>query len=422
MSASTPPTTHTKQQPEQDLVSRDFLLLFILATFSGCYISIYYCFEQWMERVLVTPGWRGILLGALFGVVMMTRPFATILLLKANKLPPMLLSLFVCSGVLFTYQFLPVDSPFFEWELLAIRVMQGFALAVFSSCTISLLVSCIPPGQSARGYALFSLSFLIPYALIPTIGEFLLPIVGDEPALFAWTASLFIPSVLILYCMRHKLREPEIAANLKEDFAGYRKKLLHNVRHSGLLLAFLAICCFGLCTNTCIYFMKGLCTLTGGDPTQFFFYYTVTMMIVRLRFSKQLDGLPRYKVVPIVAVSMAAGLVIIVAGPLWAYVPGTILYGVSLSLLYPLQASVIYDRSTPETRTVNSNLMTSMFDIAALTSPLLGGAILSTGLSYRAVILMGACTTVLSGILFTIDGIRQRRLAKKAGRQQSTAR
>ncbi len=403
-----PSTNTSAQHSEQDLVSRDFLLLFTLATFSGCYLAIYYCFEQWMERVFVSPGWRGILLGALFGMVMVIRPFATIALLKANKLPAMLVSLVVSSTVLFIYQFLTPGSPFFEWELLTVRIIQGFALAVFSSCTISLLVSSIPPGQSARGYALFSLSFLIPYALIPTIGEFLLPIVGDEPALFAWTSSLLIPSLIILYLMRHKLREPEIAVSLRDDFQNYRKKLLHNVRHSGLWLAFLAIGCFGLCTNTCIYFMKGLCSITGGDPTQFFFYYTVTMMIVRVLFSRQLDGLPRYKVVPFVAVTMASGLLCIVWGPLWLYVPGTILYGVSLSLLYPLQASGIYDRSTPETRSINSNIMTTMLDTAALTSPLLGGAILSSGLSYRAVISMGAFATFMSGLLFSIDGFWQR--------------
>ncbi|MDO5537595.1 MAG: MFS transporter, partial [Desulfovibrionaceae bacterium] len=161
----------------QTLLSRDFLLLFFLVLCANCYMAIYYCFEQWLEEALVPAGWRGLLLGALFGMVLVTRPAATVLLLKADRLLPMLLSMLFSSAVLFSYQFMPQDSPAFVWILLFVRLLQGFCLAVFSSCAVSLLVTCIPPGQSARGFALFSLTTLIPYAVAPSAGELLLPLV-----------------------------------------------------------------------------------------------------------------------------------------------------------------------------------------------------------------------------------------------------
>ncbi|MDO5536527.1 MAG: MFS transporter [Desulfovibrionaceae bacterium] len=398
---------------DRPLLSRDFVLLFCLALLSNCYLAVYYCFEQWMEHVMVAPGWRGVLLGSLFGMVMLFRPGASVLLIKASKLPPMLASILVANAVLLTYQFLSPDSVFFEWILLALRIVQGFFLAIFGACTTTLLVSCIPPGQSARGFALFSLTFLMPYALVPTIGEALLPVVGDEPALYACTALLGVPCLVILYLMRTRLREPEVAVSVREDFAVYRRKLVHGVLHSGLGLVLLSILTLGLCTSTCIYFMKGLCSLTGSDPAQFFFYYTVTIMIVRVVGSRHLDSLPRYRVVPVVALGMSLSLVLITWGPAWIYVPATVLYGLSISLIYPLQASVIYNRSTPDTRSVNSNLMLSMFDAAALLSPLVGGGILSAGLDYHAVIMLGAVSTVLSGSLFAADGLRQRSLKRR---------
>lgn len=36
-----------------------------------------------------------------------------------------------------------------------LRVIQGIALAVYSSCVVAVLVSCIPKGQSARGFLSF---------------------------------------------------------------------------------------------------------------------------------------------------------------------------------------------------------------------------------------------------------------------------
>ena len=53
-----------------------------------------------------------------------------------------------------------------------------------------MLVSCIPTGQSARGFALFSLTMLLPYSIIPALSERILPILGGEPHLFAFQAGL----------------------------------------------------------------------------------------------------------------------------------------------------------------------------------------------------------------------------------------
>ncbi|MDO5536526.1 MAG: MFS transporter [Desulfovibrionaceae bacterium] len=401
----------SKHAPES-LWSRDFILLFIITMFSTCYMAVYYCLEQWMEHVMVAPGWRGILLGSFFGIIMIARPFASVLLLKANKLPPMLVSVLVINAIFLVYQYLDPASQGFVWVLLLLRIVQGFFMAIFSACSVALLVSCIPPGQSARGFAIFSLTFLIPYAVIPSIGEYLLPILGGEPVLFAWTAAITVPSLIILYLMRAKLREPEVPVSVSQDFRAYRRDLLHSVSHSGLGLIYLALLCFGLCTSTCIYFIKGLCSLTGGDPAQFFFYYAATIVILRMIGSRLLDRLPGYTVVPVTAFVMFAALLVVAWGPLSLYGPATIVFAVSLSMLYPIEASIILNRSTPDTKTVNSNLMNTMFDAASLLSPIAGGVILSLGFSYHAVITMSAVTILLSGIFFRLDGARQSRLER----------
>lgn len=406
----------------EKLLSASFLMLFFLTLFANCYLSVYYCFEQWLDKLGVAPNWRGVLLGALFGMVMVARPIASIVLLKFNKLPAVLATLLVSTSVLFSYQFLDPQSPSFEWMLLGLRMVQGTSLAIFSACTVSLLVSCIPQGQSARGFALFSLTGLLPYAILPTLGEFLLPIVGSEPRLFAWTCLLVVPCLVMTLLLAPRFRTPEVTGQQSAHFGAYVRGLVKSVTHSGLGLVLLALLAFSLTTQTGIFFMKGLCAVRGYSAGDFFLCYTSTIMFVRVLGNSRLDMLPRYRVVPAVALLLSTSLLLMAFAPETAYIPATILYGASISLMYPLMASVIYNRSTRETRGVNSNAMMTMFDTAGLASPLLGGLVMDMGLGYQAVITAAALMAATSGGLFVADGIRQQGVRQQGVRRQGVRR
>ena len=180
-------------EPPQKLLSRDFILLFCMAMFSNSYIAVFYCFEQWLEGLSISPNWRGVLLSSLFAMVLLCRPLASVLLLKRGKLLAMLASIMVSSCVMLAYPYVRGEHVIgIIWLL---RIIQGIALAVYSSCTVAVLVSCIPKGQSARGFALFSLTMLLPYSIIPALAERLLPVLGGEPRLFALTAVLGLPAL-----------------------------------------------------------------------------------------------------------------------------------------------------------------------------------------------------------------------------------
>ena len=150
-------------QPEhvpQKLLSRDFLLLFLMAMCSNSYIAVYYCFEQWMQGLGIEPQWRGVLLSSLFAMILIFRPLTSVFMLRRSKLGAMIVSLIVMSLVMLVYPYVtPADAV---RTILGLRLVQGVALAVFSCCTVAVLVDCIPPGQSARGFALFSLPMLLP--------------------------------------------------------------------------------------------------------------------------------------------------------------------------------------------------------------------------------------------------------------------
>lgn len=188
------PFTKTAKQTakKEGRNSTDFLLLFFVLLCGNCFLAVYYCFEQWLEAVSVTPNWRGLLLGILYGMVMVTRPAVSLFMLSRSKLPAIAISLVVSMLILMSYQFLPPDSPLFVWMILVLRIVQGFFLAVFSSCVVAAIVRIFPTGRSAKGWALYSVANLLPYAAIPTIGEKLLPLVGGAPGyLPSWVSSAF---------------------------------------------------------------------------------------------------------------------------------------------------------------------------------------------------------------------------------------
>jgi MFS family permease len=397
------------------LLSRDFILLFCLSLCSNGHIAVFYCFEQWLEGIAVSANWRGMLISSMFVMVLFLRPPASFLLLKGGRLQALALSTAVLAVVMLAYIWAPAADviPY----VLALRVLQGVAIAVQSSCITSVLVNCIPPGQSARGFALFSLTVLLPYSIIPALSEkILLPALhGSEPRLFALTSVLAFISLLLVIPLAPRLRQVELTSTPK-DSAGENdgdKALWDSVRHSGLLCIFFACLCFSIMTVLAIFFMKGLCSLTGNQPSSFFSTYTLTIILIRLLTSKRLDEMPQHSVSFACAFVLALCMLGFAWGPQWAFIPIACLYGLGIGLLYPLLASLVYNRSTPVTRSFNSNMMMSSFDASGMLAPLVGGLVIHAGFGYRGVFTATAVSVTLCSLWILLDWLRFRTTQQK---------
>ncbi len=388
--------------PPQSLLSRDFVLLFCMTMFCNSFVAVFYCFEQWLEALSVSPNWRGILLSSMFAMVLVFRQVASVVFLRRGKLLPMALSIMVSSGVMLAYPY--VGGPHVIGMILLLRVVQGIALAVFSCCTVAVLVGCIPKGQSARGFAIFSLTLLLPYSIIPAVGEQILSLLGGEPHLFAFTALLGIPSLLMLIPLAPRLRTPEMAHTTEGGMSG--RELWRAVSHSGLFFVYMACMTFSVMTVLAIFFMKGLCSITGAHPAWFFSTYTLTIILVRLVGSNRLDSLPRHKITILCSALLVCCMLGLAWGPLWAFIPLTFLYGLGLGLLYPLLAAMVYDRSTPTTRSINSNVMMATFDSSGMFAPIIGGLVIYEGFGYRGVFAATAVSIALCGLCMLADKLR----------------
>ena len=208
---------HHAHGERQTLFTRDFILLFCMSMCCNSYLAVFYCFEQWLDSIHVSPSWRGILLSALFTMVLLLRPVFSVLLLSRSKLIPIILGICISSCMLLAYPLVSGSGSVY-WILL-LRMGQGTSLALYSCCVVSLLVSCIPKGQSAQGFALFSLTSLLPYSIIPSVGERLLPHLNSEADLFALMAALAIPALCMVIALAPKLRRPELTTTASQPRA-----------------------------------------------------------------------------------------------------------------------------------------------------------------------------------------------------------
>ena len=152
--------------------------------------------------------------------------------------------------------------------------------------------------------------------------------------------------------------------------------------------------------------MKGLCSITGAHPAWFFSTYTLTIILVRLVGSNRLDTLPRHRITILCSVLLVCCMLGLAWGPLWAFIPLTFLYGLGLGLLYPLLAAMVYDRSTPTTRSINSNVMMATFDSSGIFAPIIGGLVMYEGFGYRGVFVATAVSIGLCGLSMVADKLR----------------
>lgn len=384
-----PETTDVDGAP-RTIWTPEFLLLFILAMFANSYIAVFYSFEHWLATMGIAPHWRGGLLSAMFVMVMLGRPVASVWVIRHNALPVMAGAIIINSSAMFVYG--QLHSPY---SILALRMVQGLALAAFSSSVVSVLVRCIPKGQSARGFALFSLTLLLPYSVVPLLSERLLPLLGGESRLYAAAGLMGIPALCMIWPLARKIaaREATAAAN-----ALSLRALIHALGHSGLGRVFLACTFFGSTTILVICFVKGLAQADGASPSLFFTAYSSLVILTRLLSGNHLDTLPRMPVIYTCCLCLALALTGLAVGPGWMFLPLACLYGLGLGMLYPLLAAIIYDGSTPETRSINSNMMMLTFDFSATMGPLLGGAVISAGYGYAGVFLLAAAMAGLCAL------------------------
>lgn len=384
----------------RSLFSLEFILLACISFFAFCNMAVFYGFYNYLGHIGIPPEWRGVLLGLEPFTAFVLRLLLIPLISVGNAARVLLFGLLLLVVALWGYRWaLTVPS------LMLLRILHGAAFVLLASASITLVVRFIPEDRSAQGFSLFSLTTLLPYALMPPLTEFLLSRATSAADIYAGVSLLAIPAILLLLWGKQRLATAVAGMDRTLTQRPSRRELQDDLRQPAVLLLLAVNLCFYLSYSAVFYFMKDFTgPLGGGEVGTFFTLSTAAMILTRLFGSLALDRFPKLPLLRIGAAALAL-CILALAGADSADRLAILaaLYGLSLGISLPLLNAVLFMASPPGLRGVNTNLALFMMDAGFFLSPWLGGAFLAAGGTVS--ILFAGCAAIMAlalGLLFAI--------------------
>lgn len=358
------------------LLSLEFSLLAGISFFAFCNLAVFYGFHAYLGQIGIAPEWRGFLLGLEPFTAFVLRLVLIPLIGVGNATRVLLAGLLLLVLVLVSYRWaLTVPS------LALLRILHGAAFVVLVSACINLVVRFIPEDRSAQGFSLFSLTTLLPYAIMPPLAERLLPWFGGPANLYAGVALLAIPALLLLVWGGPRLEAALAGLDQGLTRRPSRAELVADLREPAVraLLAFNL--CFYLSYSAVFYFLKDFASHFGGHAVgDFFLLSTAMILVVRLAGSLILDRFPKLPLLVLATGSLALTVMFLA---LTTSAHGlrllALCYGLGVGLALPLLNALLFQQSPPALRGVNTNLSLFMMDAGFFLTPWLGGLFLAGG-------------------------------------------
>lgn len=393
-------------RPER-LFTYEFTVLLLAALLGFSNIAVFYGFEAYLARLGIPLAWRGWLLGAEPLAAFCLRPFLSVLVTPANALALARAALVGLGLSLCAY---PLAQGI--GGILAVRLFHGVSFVFLVSAVTALLAQVIPKALAGRAFGYFSLSSLIPYAVVPPLAEWLLSRLGREDRVYVAFSLLTLPALALLGPLGRRL-----ARRAKAGDAGPGRPSLALVWATLALapvrLALLANLCLFSSTTLIFFFIKPFVLGLGlADPGLFFTVSTGASLAVRVLAGPYFDRLPKGTVLLGALVCLAACL----AGFTAASGPARLLvlaggYGLCLGVAMPLLNAVMFSCSPPAMRGTNLNLMLFMMDTAYVFGPVAGAAILAGG-GYGPLFLTACAVAVVAALLVVPLAVAGRRPAR----------
>ncbi len=361
------------------LLSFEFTALSAISFLAFCNLSMFYGFNAYLEGLGVEAAWRGVLIGLEPGTAFLLRPIISPWLTPRNSTRVMGVGLILIMFALFSYS-LTMNL----WTLALVRMLHGAGFVVMISACVSVLVLFIPPGRSGQGFGVFSITSLLPYALLPPLVEPLLAVIGDASRVYALFSPLFVPALFLLPAVNRGVRRRMADLPDRTLQRPRCKDIIEDLRTPGIARLLAASLLLFIATTTVFFYMKDhLAALGAGNPGLFFSFSTGATILVRIACGKILDKVNRAAMLALFLVVLSLCFFFFSL----AQTPGSILilaglYGVCLGFVMPQLNAAMFVISPHHLRGLNTNMMLFTMDAGFWMGPVLAGMLLSVGADY----------------------------------------
>ncbi|WP_243438682.1 MFS transporter [Fundidesulfovibrio soli] len=394
----------------QRLFTYDFTVLTLAAAFGFCNIAVFYGLASWLERIGVDPAWRGAVIAAEPLAALLARPVLSARLTPRHALALARISMAGMGVALPCYQFAH-GVP----ALLAVRILHGLSFVCLVSSVMTLLARAVPPRLAGRAFGYFSLSSLVPYALMPPLTEWLLPRVGGEAQAYAWTALLVLPALALMLPLSASLGPSALSG--EECRPPSRGDILSNLGRLPIQLLLGSNLLVFAATTQVFFFMKPYALSLGlADPGLFFTLSTAASIAVRVLAGSFYDRLPRRAAATLAMLALGACMASFLpagGGALFFVLAGA--YGLCLGVALPLLNAAMFLESEPRLRGMNMNLMLFMMDAGYVLGPLAGGALVAGAGGYGALFAVSAASALAGAAMLAPLAVRELR-ERRGGR------
>lgn len=396
--------------PAERLFTYDFTVLTLAAAFGFCNIAVFYGLASYLDRIGMDPAWRGALIAAEPLAAFLARPVLSVLLTSRQALAVARFSLVGMGLALPCYQFAHAVPVF-----LAVRVFHGLSFVCLVSAVMVLLAKVVPPSLAGRAFGYFSLSSLVPYAVMPPLTEWLLPRVGDEARVYAWTALMTLPALALMVPLGARLGAG--AFTDEERHAPSRSDILDNLGRKPILLLLGANLLVFAGSTQVFFFIKPYAVSLGlADPGLFFTVSTAASIAVRVLAGPYYDRLPKRLTALLAMLALGACMALFgraAGAPAFFTLAGA--YGLCLGLALPMVNAAMFLESPQRFRGMNMNLMLFMMDAGYVLGPLLGGALAAGAGGYGALFAVSAACAAAGAALLAPLAARERRARANTG-------
>lgn len=383
-------------RPPDSLLNFEFAALSAISFLAFCNLSLFYGFNAYLEGLGVAAAWRGILIGLEPGAAFLLRPIISPWLTPRNSVPVMGVGLGLIMLALLGY-----SQAGDLWSLALVRVLHGAGFVTMISACVNVLVLFIPEGRSGQGFGVFSITSLLPYAVLPPLVEPLLVVVGDASRVYALFSPLFLPALLLLPAVGRGVRRRVAGLPEKAMQRPRLKDFAEDLRTPGIARLLTANLLLFIATTTVFFYMKDhLSALGGGNPGFFFSISTGATILVRIVCGKLLDRVNRAAMLAFFLLALALCFLLFSQ----AEAPAGILalaglYGVCLGFVMPQLNAAMFVLSPRHLRGLNTNMMLFTMDAGFWMGPVLAGTLLAMGADYAGLFLAFAALPLVGAVI-----------------------
>ena len=389
-----------RDMPESPkLFSFEFFALCLILVAAFANVSVFYSFYHYLGTIGIPVAWRGFLVGLEPMAAFALRLFVIPWISTRNAVIVLLASLILIIIVSCSYLW-ALTVP----ALIVLRIFHGAAFVLLTSAVIALVVQFIPQEKSGQGFSIVSISMMIPYAVIPTLTETLLPHVASEAVIYAGISVFSVVSVLLLVAL--KKRFSNVFGNMDEALARRPRKdeVRENFRQLSVVLLLVIAFLVYLAHATVFYFIKDLSLQTPvGDMGSFFTISMLTMISVRVFGSVIFDRTNKLY-------GFQTGLVLLIiclvllphAGTRTSFYLLAGLYGFCVGIILPLMNALLFSASAPPLRGLNTNLTLFTLDAGYFIMPYVGGIIIAFGARFDFLFFISAGFILVSLFLVVL--------------------